>query len=61
MDKATERGGPGGGGEESAKGKKLSRRRGSQREKLTIGATVVARAKAPAGSRHKGYEAWFRT
>ena len=33
-----------------------SRRRGSQLDKLTIDATVVVRAKAPAGSRHKGYE-----
>ena len=56
MDKATERGGSGGGGEPSAKGEKSSRRRGSQLDKLTIDATVVVRAKAPAGSRHKGYE-----
>ena len=39
-----------------ARGRKLSRRRGSQLDKLTIDATVVVRAKAPAGSRHKGYE-----
>jgi hypothetical protein len=32
------------------------RRRGSQLDKLTIDATVVVRAKVPAGSRHKGYE-----
>src|SRR5712692_2934728 len=54
MDKATERGGSGDG--KSAKGEKSRRRRGSQLDKLTIDATVVVRAKAPAGSRHKGYE-----
>jgi hypothetical protein len=54
MDKATERGGPDGG--KSSKGEKSRRRRGSQLDKLTIGATVTVRAKAPAGSRHKGYE-----
>src|ERR1700676_3450204 len=53
MDKATDRGGSGG---KSAKGEKSSRRRGSQLDKLTIDATVIVRAKAPAGSRHKGYE-----
>src|ERR1700704_368661 len=52
MDKATERGGSGGGGEASAKGEKSSRRRGSQLDKLKIGATVVVKAKAPPGSRH---------
>jgi len=38
------------------RGEKSSRRRGSQLDKLTISATVVVRAQAPAGSRHKGYE-----
>jgi hypothetical protein len=56
MDKATDRGASGGGGDKSAEGEKSSRRRGSQLDKLTIGATIVVRAKAAAGSRHKGYE-----
>jgi len=54
MDKATERGGSG--GDKSGEGEKSRRRRGSQLDKLTIGATVVVTAKAPAGSRRKGYE-----
>ncbi len=54
MDKATDAKGPEGGGSE--KGGRSTPRRGSQLDKLTIGATVVVRAKAPAGSRHKGYE-----
>ena len=56
MDKATDRGVSGGAGAKSPTGEKSSRRRGSQLDKLTIDATVVVRAKAPAGSRHKGYE-----
>ena len=55
MDKATDRGGSGG-GDTSAAGEKSSRQRGSQLDKLTIGATVVVRVAAPVGSRHKGYE-----
>ena len=55
MDKATDRGGSGS-GDKSPAGEKSSRRRGSQLDKLTIGATVVVTAKAPAGSRRKGYE-----
>jgi len=61
MDKASDRGGSSfdhrsGGGAKSGGGGKSPRRRGSQLDKLTIDATVVVRAKAPAGSRHKGYE-----
>jgi len=55
MDNATDQGGSGGGAK-SPGGEKSPRRRGSQLDKLTIDATVVVRAKVPAGSRHKGYE-----
>ncbi len=53
MDKATDAKGPEAGDD---KGGRSTRRRGSQLDKLTIGATVVVRAEAPAGSRQKGYE-----
>ena len=61
MEKATERGGSSfdqrsAGGDKSAAGEKPSRRRGSQLDKLTIGATVIVRAQAPVGAHHKGYE-----
>src|ERR1700747_1955356 len=55
LDKVTHRGSECGDGARP-KGEKSSRRRGSQLDKLTIDATVVVRTKAPAGSRHKGYE-----
>ncbi|HEY5203738.1 MAG TPA: transposase [Roseiarcus sp.] len=53
MDRATNARAPQGGGD---KGGRSTRRRGGHLDKLTIGATVMVRAKAPAGSRHKGYE-----
>jgi hypothetical protein len=61
MDKATDPDGSGG-GTKSPEGEKSRRRRGSQLDKLTIDATVVVRAKVPAGSRHKATRrSWFRT
>ena len=56
MDKATDRDVSGSGGAKNPGGEKSTRRRGSKLDKLTIDATVVVRAKVPAGSRHKGYE-----
>jgi len=53
MDKATDAKGTTAGGD---KGGRSTRRRGSQHDKLTITRTVVVPAKAPAGSRRKGYE-----
>jgi Transposase IS66 family len=53
MDKATDAKGSEAGDD---KGGRSTRRRGSQLDKLTIGATIVVKVKAPAGSRHKGYE-----
>jgi hypothetical protein len=51
MGKATDRSVSGGGGDKNPEAKKSSRRRGSQPDKLTIGATVIVGAKVPPGSR----------
>jgi hypothetical protein len=53
MDKSTDAKVPAAGGEKSGRS---SRRRGSQLDKLKIGATVVVKADPPAGSRNKGFE-----
>ena len=54
MDKSTQTKGPEAGGEKG--GGRSSRRRGSQLDRLKIGATVVVKADPPAGSRNKGFE-----
>jgi hypothetical protein len=53
MDKSTQAKGSEAGDD---KGGRSSRRRGSQLDKLKIGATVVVKANPPAGSRNKGFE-----
>jgi hypothetical protein len=50
MDKSTQAKGPEAGDE---KGGRSSRRRGSQLDRLKIGATIVVKADPPAGSRNK--------
>ena len=59
MDKATDAKGPEVVG---AKGGRSTQRRGSQLDKLTIGAAVVAAAKAPSGRATRATKtSWFRT
>ncbi len=53
MDKSTQAKGPEAGDE---KGGRSSRRRGSQLDRLKIGATIVVKADPPAGSRNTGFE-----
>jgi len=53
MDKSTQAKGSEAGDD---KGGRSSRRRGSQLDRLKIGATVVVKADPPAGSRNKGFE-----
>src|SRR5450631_394281 len=53
MDKSTQAKEPEAGDE---KGGRSSRRRGSQLDRLKIGATIVVKADPPAGSRNKGFE-----
>src|SRR5450759_987004 len=53
MDKSTQAKGPEAGDE---KGGRSSRRRGSQLDRLKIGATIVVKADPPAGSRNKEFE-----
>ena len=53
MDKSTDATAPENGGK---KAKRSLRRRGSQLDRLKIGATVVVKANPPAGSRNKGFE-----
>jgi hypothetical protein len=53
MDKSTQAKGPEAGDE---KGGRSSRRRGSQLDRLKIGAIIVVKADPPTGSRNKGFE-----
>src|SRR5882672_10345815 len=53
MEKATDAKGAQAGRDESGRS---MRRRGGHLDKLTIEATIVVKAKPPAGSRYKGYE-----